>query len=346
MTTFRTAATAAKRHKRQADLVPMTEVMRLARAAAGLAMQGDYYSREDRADAAAALTLRVWETACELRANGAQFATAPSSLSGPAPKMAKGASAKTTPRTRVVEDAVPSSLVTMSKLYGQACSLRRTIRRDRERDLQQAAEDARTGAFLAHGPALNYGTPADPAQAHEAAHGMLLDLGLDSDPEGSLYRVAYAAAREAAGLIGSEIAAELGMPRGTLVAEINRAAKKVPSAKTHTPRQHAEAMHVDEYVEPPRPQKASLPESNGERLKPGHRYPQTRAIVPSLPVTERPLAGGRRKWNGRKTAAWTETLPGATRARLRKSAELQRARAAAKTAEQRKLDRLGAGLRG
>jgi transcriptional regulator with XRE-family HTH domain len=346
MTTFRTATGTAKRLKRQRDLVGLTEVMRLARAAAGLAMQGDYYSREDRADAAAAITLRVWETARAAGTNGMAVVMAPSSLSGPAPKMAKGATAKTTPRKRVMEDAVPSSLVTMSKLYGHACNLRVTIRRDRERDLQQAAEDARTGAFLAHGPALSYGVPADPAHAHDAAHGMLLDLGLDSDPEGSLYRVAYAAAREAAGLTGEEIAAELGIRRGTLAQQINRAATKVPSAQTHTAREHAEALHVDEYVEPPRPQKASLPESNGERLKPGHRYPQTRAIVPSLPVTERKLAGGRRKWNGNATAAWTDGLPGATRARLRKSAQLQRARAAAKTAEQRKLDRLSAGLRG
>jgi hypothetical protein len=329
--------------------VPMTEVMRLARNAAGLAMKGKAYSHHDRADAAAEITLRVWQAAREAGRITSALSAAPTSLGGQV-KMGKGKKAKARPDQLVKEAAVPAKMCTMKILYGHACNLRRGLIRDRERQSKLGALEAREHGFVAHAPSMAHGIPADPREAHEAARGMLGELGLAR--LGKAYPMAYAAAREAAGMTGDEIAAELGTKRGTLVSTISRQAAKVPSGKVYSYRQHADALHVDEHRDAVTPKDgAGLAESMGERQKPEDEFPNTgtpthseyflarykrehgphaeppaqsrRAIVPEHPVSERKTRK-RQPWNGRTAAAWTADLHPATRARLHRSAMIQR----------------------
>lgn len=352
------------------DAIPMSEVMRLARNAAGMAMKGKAYGPDDRADAAATITLRVWEAASEAgritRAPGSPAkisggttgapAAMPTSLGGRV-KMSKGKKAKAAPALLIIEPAVPAEMATMKILLSHASNLRKSLLRDRNRQERLGAIEARERGFVAHVPSMSYGAPADPAEAHRAARAMLGELGLAR--LGKAYPLAYAAARAAAGMLEREVATELGVSRGTFVSTLSRQAAKVPSGHTHSYRAHADALHVDEHRDLPRV-KAAAGLSEATRERSGDTVPNTgtpsrseaaaaayraeygphaelpargrKAIVSEHPVSERRLAGGRRKWNGKTAAEWTTGLHPATRGRLHRSAEIQRERAAAKRA--------------
>lgn len=351
--------TTGRRQAKRSGLVPMSDVLRFCRGAAALALSGPQWSKEDRADVAAELAAQVWCTAVAMRANGAAEEIAPSSLRGPAPKMSKRATAKRTPIVRVTVDAVPAELVTGARLYGAASNAKRALTAERERLRKEGAERARSEGFRpsSHG-AYPEGIPADPAAAHRHARQILSDLG--AARLGRLYPATYAACREAAGMTGTEIAAELRMNPGTLKARKSTAAQLLPSAAVYSPLAHADALRVDYWAPPLRVKEPSLPGSLGARLKPGNKFPNATdrrptadgyvailrpsAIVQATPVQAKRLTGGRRKFRPTDAAQWTANLSAPLRGKLAQAAQNQRARAAGKTEEQRAADKLAAGI--
>lgn len=326
------------------DLVPMSDVLRFCRGAAALALKGEKWSGEDRADVAAQLVCQVWEKAVSQRANTSAVEVAPTSLAGPAPKMPKGKIAKSAPKARMTVDAVPASLCKGSDLYGAASNIKRAMISERDRLEKVGAERARSHGFrTGNVGAYPEGIPADPAAAHTHTRQILCDLGVAR--LGKLYPAAYAACREAAGMTGAEIADELGISAGSLKRLRSTSAQLLPSAQVYGAQVHADALRVDEYAPPLRTLDAVLPESNGERIRPGHAFPNVPgAIVPVAPVAAFSVRGGRRKWDGESGAEWTRRLSAPLRGKLAQGARNQRDRMAGKSEADRQRDRLQAGI--
>lgn len=233
------------------------------------------------------------------------------------------------------ETGIPRAKLSMTRLYGMASNWRRGHERAAER-LRRAAVEGMSIADSALGAPVER-PAATPTAARQTAIDALSELGLAR--LGKLYPVAYAAAREADGLTGDEIAAELGVNAATLRKQISRAGTKVPSAATHTYREHAETLRVDEYrpagkrgeVKP-----MSGPESNDWR--------GAGAPVPVHPVKVSMAAPTAREWDGNRCADWAKDIPATTAARLAYAAKLQRERAKNADALDREARRAAAGI--
>lgn len=233
-------------------------------------------------------------------------------------------------------DGVAREALSMTRLYGMASNWRRAEERDRDRIRKAGAArvrltDGSTGPMAER-------AAASPAAARETAVDILGQLGLAR--LGKLYPVAYAAAREADGLTGDEIAAELGVKAPTLRKQISRASDRVPSAAAYGYREHAEALRVDEYrpagkrgqnVDP-----MSGPDANAWRGAGGP--------VPEYPVNVRHTEPTAPAWNGEDCADWAKSIRPSAAARLAQAARLQRERAAQRAPLTREAARAAAGL--
>ena len=293
------------------------------RAAAVMAFKGKAYGPEDVADAAAHIVAAVTGAAHAERRGRPADVLAWMDYAERYPTLA-----------RRYADGVPHESATMTRLYGLASNLRRTLDRDRVRDAADIAERDRRGGFHAGTPGAAPPSPAplDAASAHETARDLLGGLGLAR--LGKLYPVAYAAARDGHGSTAEEIAAELAMTPGNLRVHLNRSAKKVPSAQLFSPAAHAEALSVDIYWTPSGKSGAeALPAE--DRYRAGDRTPNTATTVPAAPVTVRRVKPTRKPWTGKRHAAWVEYLTPNTAARLDAAARISRERSAARTSAER-----------
>lgn len=251
-------------------------------AAARLAMRGEMYSPDDRADVAAELLARL-------------YAETP------------------TPA------GLPFELASMTRLIGMASNMRRTLDRDRARDAQDCADRA-AAAFspgLAH---LQEQERAEtgPDAAHGRARDMLSALGLPR--LGRAYPVAYTAARSAQGVELETVAAEMGArDADALRLKAWRAVKAIPSLQTHTRTAHADLLGL-------------TAEREGATHAAPLEAPERYALETAAPVKVRRLPGGRRVWDGKTRASWTEHLTETQRTRLRTAALITRERVARRAA--------------
>jgi hypothetical protein len=298
-------------------------------AAAKLAMRGQNYDAEDRADCAAKI-------AAETFGNGR------AGLRGTPRDVLRYLDwterYPATVAALAAEDvaAIPASAATFSRLYGVAMNYRRALDRQRVRDAADAAERARNDSFTPHVPSEDPALRGTPWGARRTAVEMLRDLGaLGAVVEpGPLWTAAYSAARSAAGLESREIAAELDIGYDTLRAHLSRAAGKLPSCSALGIPEHAEALSIPEPVA----RKASA--TRNHAATPSDTDWRTRPAT-AAPVTcriDRSAVGNV------DTPNWTLDLPAATRARLAHGARINRMRAEAKPRATRDRDRLSAGL--
>lgn len=248
-------------------------------------------------------------------------------------------------------EGVDRSVMAMGRLVGMAANWRRGYLREVARLKEVGAANVRLTEGSA-GPMAERDA-ASPDAARTTAVEMLSALGLPR--VGKLYPVAYAAAREADGLSGEEIATELGVKPATLRKQLSRAAytardslthgrapqcdvevigrtgattimpigggQRMPSPAVYSAREHAEVLRVDEY-RPAGKRGQILAWQTGDDAN-AWRTAQTDA-----PVVTRRTTPTREPWNGVTCAWWAEGLPATTAARLAHNAERQRERAA------------------
>lgn len=151
-------------------------------------------------------------------------------------------------------EGLPVESVTMSRLWGMASNWRNRHLTAVAADKRAAEEAAATGVQITRDVMPWTEVPQGKAEAWQRAQEILVDLGI---LHGKLWVLAYATMRESAGLTRAEIAAELGMKQNTLNVHLKRAAAADTSAYaihsaitgSHTYREHAEALRVDEYTE-------------------------------------------------------------------------------------------------
>jgi len=171
----------------------------------------------------------------------------------------------------------------------------------------------------------------------QRAASMLRALGLPA--MGASYVGAYAAAVSSGGVSGDELAAALGASRKTAEKRARRALDSIPSAACLPYLDHADMLGVtaEEY----RPAHGLSVEGDWREhdredactCRPG-KDPANGRAVDAAPLEcpqhaiRRLTIRKRAQWNGRKSAAWTDGLPEATRKRLAAAAAISRGRSA------------------
>lgn len=251
-------------------------------AAARLALKSDAYGWQDIEEVAADLLLKVWETVPQ---SAATTWTVPlrSSLRGPAPTYSQKLAQKSKDDVVTLHERAAVAAVaapTFTHLYNWACNLRRSLDRQRARDLTEganrAAEDAFTAELVAaeegdraagaltertefvpvdgkpnrYRIGTSYGVRlADTGTAHRAARDLLSDLGVNR--LGRAYPLAYCAARSGAlfsmdlgaAEMTAQLADELKTTPRALTMQLTRARRALPSVKADRDRRdHAAAL--------------------------------------------------------------------------------------------------------
>lgn len=251
-------------------------------AAARLALKSDAYGWQDTEEVAADLLLKVWETVPQAAAT---TATVPlrSSLRGPAVIYSQKSAQKSKDdavtmheRAAVAAVAAPN----FTTLYNWACNLRRSLDRQRARDLTEGANRAAEDHFTAELVAAEEGNRAagaltertelvpvagkpnryrvgtsygvrltDAGTAHRAARDLLGALGVNR--LGRAYPLAYCAARSGAlfsmdlgaAEMTAQLADELKTTPRALTMQLTRARRALPSVKADRDRRdHAAAL--------------------------------------------------------------------------------------------------------
>lgn len=310
-------------------------------AAARLALMAEQWTPEDRAECSAAICERFLSgydrqpTCTECRGPAAHAAALTDDYGTVVYGAPRCIGHRGTDYRRLVGST--AALPTFSALFGAACNIRRSIGRDRARDAAYAAELAAREAFTPTLPDERPEVRGTPWGARRTALDMLRAWGLDERTAcrkgGPLWTAAYAAARAAAGLESEAIARELELTDATYRQHLSRAAARVPSVATLPLWAHAAALGLTDTtpgLKATRTRNLSADLEHDWRTRPDTVAPVTcRTVAAALPAT-RP--------------SWTDGLPYSTGARLSRAAEVKRARAQAKSAEQHATDRLSAGL--
>lgn len=351
MLTFRPITPNAAKRRR---MVPMADVMAVTRAAAKLALQGESFNPEDRADCSAWLLGKILERASVASVRRGR----------PADVLDFITRAMDDPnlhlhvmRSSVEADYIPARFCGLDYCVKVAGAFRRSLESQRTRDAVEAAAqaaedftpDVETGATdevrgTAHG-------------ARVAALDMLRSAGLIGDrlpvaakqaatPHAPLWTLAYTAARASAGLESSEIAAELDMDAAAHRKALSRAARELDYS---TPVAWGDALHVltgglSYGVHTARQEGVKV------RLRDALR-PDAHAPVHCKPIAKASPLRKRAPWSAAHVSRipggerkMVEPLKATTRARYAKATAMRRARAAARTPEDIRTARLAAGL--
>lgn len=251
--TFASQKSAAKIEARRIDV---SDLQSRCAAAARMALRGQNWSAEDRADCAADLVCRVWADVVESNRIGSRAGQVRSSVkSGDRVTYTKKSpqKSKDTVGTDARITTIPAELATFTRLYGLASNYRRGVERQRDRDMADALLNAeRAESFVPYVEAPASETGGTPWGARRTALELLRTIGLLGESEaphwGPLWTLAYSAARaiESAedGIGRAEIAEELELSAETLRQHLSRAVARIPAAGVHTRAQWADALYV------------------------------------------------------------------------------------------------------
>lgn len=159
-----------------------------AMAAVKLAMGSDSYTDAEREDTAAELTARTVTDAAAMRrrchcGGPAQWRHTVTDDYGTAVEVTTCTLHRATVARPVLhrEDAIPADLCSVTRLYHLACTLRRSIDRDRARDAADAARRAETADLEAHSPVAPDWDAHTPHGARRTALEMLSNAGVIGD---------------------------------------------------------------------------------------------------------------------------------------------------------------------
>lgn len=243
----------------EARRIDVTDLQSRCAAAARMALRGQNWSAEDRADCAADLVCRVWSDVVESNRIGSRAGKVRSSVAyGDRVTYSQKSPQKSL--DRVDTDArvatIPADLATFTRLYGLASNYRRGVERQRERDIADAmlnAERASDFHAFTEAPASEVG--GTPWQARRTALELLRTIGLLGESEsphwGPVWTLAYASARavesaewDGNGIARDAVAEELELTPDALRQHLSRAVARIPAAATHTRAQWAEALYV------------------------------------------------------------------------------------------------------
>jgi hypothetical protein len=215
-------------------------------------------------------------------------------------------------------EIVPADVCRFSFLYQTACSRRRTIDRDRERDAAAALDRAADGEGFRpmRLPGESEEVRRTPWGARSCAVDMLRSLGMlgTAVDAGPVWSTAYAAARAAAGLESAEIADELEISPATLRQHLSRCAGRIPSVSYGTSYGHAAALGMVDATRPARKGDARHAADIGERAHGWRDAPDAAAPVAIREGESRPAPA----------PDWAADLPAATRARLDNAVRVKR----------------------
>lgn len=348
--------------RRSAGFIPVSELPSRAAAATRMAMGSDAYSDENRADVAAEIVAAVLAELPGDATRRAPMDRVQVKHGRPADVLRWIDRAELDAPKVGTGDFIAASAAATIRLYNRACTLRRSVDRQRERDAQDAAERAASAFSAAPITGPDAETVGTPLGARRAAMALLDDIGLRPLRKGDapIFTLAYASFRATAGLESREIAAELGITFGTLRNHLSAAAGKIPAAphkdRTGETYGRPRAAWVDALALPEggteRPRVAPMPESNGVRT--GMGKDGETAAFPNVAADRQRIRAGevaasvgaadRQRWDTlpaheRETAAWAKSLPARSASRLAAAAVITRKRADAKSDVQREADR-------
>lgn len=325
------------------ELVTILELQSRCYAAARLAMMGASFSPDDRADAASRLLTDLW---AEITSAGALLYTVgqrvPTSLQGDGVNYSAKSRQKSKDDAPDVWADIPavrkSSLPPFSTLTGRAANLRRSLERDRLRDRTDAAERARTDAFLPYVPGTDPEVRSTPAVAAELAAEMATAMGTDGRPA---YVAAYTAARATSGEASDAIAAELELAPAAYRKALQRGRDAI--AKRYASQHElAEALYVPDGGVALKPSASrNRTHAIGERDAGWRDSQRAYGIRPVVCGAIGPLPAGALP---AAPPAWARDLKGTTATRLRHAARRQAETSRLKSEGDRMADRLAAGL--
>lgn len=333
---------------------PLSDLMSRCHAAARMTLRGADYSTEDRLELASKLLSK---------ATTAEYAAPLCGCGGPADyrvKLTGPMAGMTQPlglcvrhsrrvpmarRTRPQDFPVVAPSFTRLTYWAQ--NERRALDAQRRRDDEHAAVEAAQEAFLPNVSDEWDGgrqTLRTVAECHRLALRMLGDIGLRPLRKGdaNAYAAAYAAARSGTLLAldvdapGEVTAEELSITYANLRAAISRAPKRIPSADARSKRAHRNALFLPT-------------DDAGVSLKPSRSRTmsadlESKAWDADPQKGNRPITETRTQPTAATAPDWTTDLQHATRLRLNATAQRRRNTAATKSAAQREIDRLSAGL--
>lgn len=296
-------------------LIPASDALKVCRAAAKLAMQGETYSYDDREDCAMDLLSLILERA-KLEAEN------------------------------IDPEWLPANLCGIDFLTRRALNVRRKMEGENGRT-ERAKEDARSGFYVVDTPDELRGSWQSAATA---ANRMLRSAGVPAT--GDAWTAAYASARANAGLESREIAEELGMSFAAYRKGLSRGARKL--SERGSMEDWSWALGTLDAGGSEHPSTDDLPESEriapghrvpnvkGSTLPLGDITPKrTRTRTrDSLAAWARPTVSS--AWPMHRVVI--DPLPPRTRARLDKAARMRRARATASDAATLRTERDRAGL--
>lgn len=332
---------------RAAELVTGEDLIRRTRAAARMALRGENWSAEDRADCAAELVCLVWSRAVEAgTVTSAPVTRRMSSVHGGErvtyTSKSQPKSKDRTPDAPGHASAIPADLCSFDFLVKRAADIRRSWEAARERDRVEALNAPVTFDPFIAAPADETG--GTPWGARRKALELGRELGVIDRrvAPGPVWTFLYAVSRAvvspddrnnvSGGLDRETVAAELELDRETVKKHIQRALARIPAtADTHPRAAWAEALHVPTGGVALKPSRSrTLSADMGTR----HAGPRERlAPADHAPITVR--RGTTRvatAWakHERHRPAWTRDLAPATGARLAAAARIRQDRAARK----------------
>jgi hypothetical protein len=332
-------------------------------AAARLAMAGDRYSPEDRADCAAAVMSRYLTGAYSAPLCG---------CGGPALvrylvcddlgnatdgglRCYRHAPIPAQRRELTARDRWSAIDATFTALFHDAADYRRSVDAQRARDDVDAAARAAHAAFLPNVQGDTAEVRGTPWGARVTALDMLRLMGElkpGQSPSGPAWTAAYCAARAAAGMDAGEVAEEMEMDAATVRQHLKRASDRIgarltgataplPGTSDMRVSRTAHRAYLAQVIGTPEPialkatatrqRAAGMGEDTAWRTRPETAAPIT-ARIDTAAI-------------GAPTAPdWTTALPRPTAQRLETAARLRRARAATRDDAQREQVRRDAGI--
>lgn len=335
----------------RADWISAGDLIGRCSAAARMALRGANWSAEDRADVAAVILCKAWETA--RATDGAirsdETVAVRSSVNGGPKVLYSKYSAQKSKDTRAVsarETYVRADVCAWTWLLQRAADERRSMEASRRRELETAANaPVEFDPFI---PAPADETGGTPWDARRTAVEMLRALGMVGDriTWGPLWTLAYAAARavestdangERGGIDRETVARELELDPATVRQHIARAVARIPAAANGygTRSAWADALYIPEGGRAVKPSRSRAESADmGTR----HNGPRERlAPKDHAPVTERRAARIKRAsvdaWTRGPSyrPEWTRDLDTRTANRLEAAARIRLERTRAQT---------------